>query len=85
MICYKLICKSSEMIKNVDGLKGVIGLPIKVLCISIIKIYNACIIMHSAKCDAVIPGEEQLLSIPYGEFVAFRESAVNIHSLFKLD
>ena len=41
--------------------------------------------MHSAKCDAVIPGEEQLLSIPYREFVAFRESAVNIHSLFKLD
>ena len=63
----------------------VIGLPIKVLCISIIKIYNACIIMHSAKCDAVIPGEEQLLCIPYREFVAFRESAVNIYSLFKLD
>ena len=41
--------------------------------------------MHSAKCDAVIPGEEQLLGIPYREFVACRESAVNIHSLFKLD
>ena len=41
--------------------------------------------MHSAKCDAVIPGEEQLLSIPYRELVAFRESAVNIYSLFKLD
>ena len=37
--------------------------------------------MHSAKCDAVIPGEEQLLGIPYREFVACRESAVNIHSL----
>ena len=70
--------------KKIEG-KGVIGLPIKVLCISIIKIYNACIIMHSAKCDGVIPGEEQLLSIPYREFVAFRESAVNIHSIFKLD
>ena len=41
--------------------------------------------MHSAKCDVVIPGEEQLSSIPYRGFVAFRESAVNIHSLFKLD
>ena len=30
--------------------------------------------MHSAKCDAAIPGEEQLLSIPYREFVAFRFS-----------
>ena len=60
-------------------------MPRKILCISIIKIYNACIIMHSAKCDVVIPGEEQLSSIPYGEFVALRESAVNIHSLFKLD
>ena len=68
-----------------QNLKGVIGLPIKVFCISRIKIYNACIIMHLAKCDAGIPGEEQLLSIPYRAFVAFRESAVNIHSLFKLD
>ena len=41
--------------------------------------------MHSAKCDVVIPGEEQLSSIPCREFVAFRESAVNTHSLFKLD
>ena len=41
--------------------------------------------MHSAKCDVVIPGEEQLPSIPYREFFTFRESAVNIHLLFKLD
>ena len=65
--------------------KGVIGLPIKILCISIIKIYNACIIIHSAKCDVAIPGEEQLSSISYREFVTFRGSAVNIHSLLKLD
>ena len=65
--------------------KGVIGLPIKIFCISIIKIYNACIIIHSAKCDVAIPGEEQLSSIPYREYVTFRGSAVDIHSLFKLD
>ena len=38
--------------------------------------------MHSAKCDVVIPGEEQLSSIPYREFVAFRESAVYIFVRF---
>ena len=65
--------------------KGVIGLPIKILCISIIKIHNECIIILSAKCDVVIPEEEQLSSMPYREFVTFRGSEVNIHSLFKLE
>ena len=54
------------------------------LCVSIIKIYNACIIIHSANCDVVIPEEEQLSSMPCREFVIFRGSAVNIHLLFKL-
>ena len=53
--------------------KGVIGLPIKSLCISIIKIYNACIIIHSVKCEVVIPGEEQLSSIPIGNFLHSKE------------
>ena len=64
--------------------KGVIGLAIKNLCVSMITIYNACIIIHSANCDVVIPEEEQLSSMPCREFVIFRGSAVNNHSLFKL-
>ena len=54
--------------------KGVIGLPIKILCISIIKIYNACIIMHSAECDVAIPGRSNYQVSPIGNLLHSEEA-----------
>ena len=44
MICYKLICKSSEMIKNVDGLKSRFGRVLS--CLKVVftgsKFWDGC-------------------------------------------